>query len=79
MNKAEMIAGLQEEYQNWLALLDQVGLEYMDQPDVAGNWSIKDIVAHLTGWRRRTVARIQAAQHGDPGAADSLAGTSANR
>ena len=66
MNKAEMIAGLQEEYQNWLALLDQVGLEYMDQPDVAGNWSIKDIVAHLTGWRRRTVARIQAAQHGDP-------------
>ena len=39
MNKAEMIVGLQEEYQNWLALLDQVGLEYMDQPDVAGNWS----------------------------------------
>jgi hypothetical protein len=38
----------------------------MDQPGVAGFWSIKDVVAHLTGWRRRTVARLQAAQLGLP-------------
>jgi hypothetical protein len=38
----------------------------MDQPGIAGHWSIKDIVAHLTGWRRRTVARLQAAGRGDP-------------
>ena len=38
----------------------------MDQPGVAGAWSIKDIVAHLSGWRRRTVARLQAAQRGEP-------------
>jgi hypothetical protein len=66
MNKAELIAGLQREYQGWQELVDQIGLEHMDQPGVAGHWSIKDIVAHLTGWRRRTVARLQAAGHGDP-------------
>jgi hypothetical protein len=66
MNKAEFIDGLQEEYKGWQELLDQIGPERMDQPDVAGGWSIKDIIAHLTGWRRRTVARLQAAQHGDP-------------
>jgi hypothetical protein len=66
MDKADFIDGLQEEYKGWQALLDQIGLERMDQPGVAGGWSIKDIVAHLTGWRRRTVARLQAAQHGDP-------------
>ena len=66
MNKAELLTGLQEEYQNWQALLEQIGLEHMDQPGVAGHWSIKDIVAHLTGWRRRTVARLQAAGRGDP-------------
>jgi hypothetical protein len=66
MNKSELLAGLQEEYRNWLALLDQVGLDYMDQPGVAGHWSIKDIIAHLTGWRRRTVARLQAAGPGNP-------------
>jgi hypothetical protein len=66
VNKAELISGLQAEYQNWQALLDQIGIAPMDQPGVAGPWSFKDIVAHITGWRRRTVARLQAAQRGEP-------------
>ena len=33
------------------------------------DWSIKDIVAHLTTWRRRTVGRLRAAQDGEPVAA----------
>ncbi len=66
MNRSELIAGLKEEYRGWQALLEQIGTEHMAQPGVAGHWSIKDIVAHLTGWRRRTVARLQAAQRGDP-------------
>lgn len=66
MNKSELLNGLNEEYRNWQALLDEIGIEHMDQPGVAGSWSIKDIVAHLTGWRRRTVARFQAVQRGEP-------------
>jgi hypothetical protein len=66
MNKTELIAGLKEEYRDWQTLLDQIGPENMEQPGVTGHWSIKDIVAHLTGWRRRTVARLQAAGRGDP-------------
>jgi hypothetical protein len=65
MNKSEFLAGLREEYQQWEALLDQIGEARMNQPGVAADWSIKDIVAHLTGWRRRTVARLQAAQRGE--------------
>lgn len=65
MNKSEFLNGLREEYQQWEALLDQIGEERMDQPGVAADWSIKDIVAHLTGWRRRTIARLQAAQRGE--------------
>ncbi|MEZ4635629.1 MAG: ClbS/DfsB family four-helix bundle protein [Caldilineaceae bacterium] len=60
MSKAELLHGLQAEYQQWLALLDEIGPERMDIPGVAGDWSIKDIVTHITGWRRRTVARLQA-------------------
>ncbi len=66
MKKSELLNGLQEEYQQWEALLDQIGPARMDQPGVTGHWSIKDIVAHLTGYRRRTVARLQAAQRGEP-------------
>jgi hypothetical protein len=66
VDKAELLNGLREEYRNWQALLDDIGVERMDQPGVTGEWSVKDIVAHLTGWRRRTVARLQAAQRGEP-------------
>ena len=38
----------------------------MDQPGVAGQWSVKDVVAHLASWRKRTVARLQAAARGAP-------------
>lgn len=66
MNKADLLRELQEEYQIWQALLDQIGSARMDQPGVAGSWSIKDIVAHLTGWRRRTVGRLLALEGGQP-------------
>ena len=66
MNKSELLNELQKEYGQWKALLDQIGPARMDQPGVTGHWSIKDIVAHLTGWRRRTVARLQAAQRSEP-------------
>jgi hypothetical protein len=65
MNKSELLDGVRQEYQDWEALLNQIGEARMDQPGAAADWSIKDIVAHLTGWRRRTVARLQAAQRGE--------------
>src|SRR3954453_196876 len=57
----QLIASLQSEQAAWLALLDEIGEENMTQPEVAGGWSIKDIVAHITGGRRRTVLRFRAA------------------
>src|SRR5438067_12800425 len=60
-SKKQLLAEMQSEQAAWLALLDEIGEENMTQPEVAGGWSIKDIVAHITGWRRRTVLRFQAA------------------
>ena len=60
ISKAQLLAELDDENAAWLALLDGIGTANMLQPEVAGGWSIKDIVAHLTGWRRRTVQRFQA-------------------
>jgi hypothetical protein len=66
LNKSELLNWLQEEYWQWEAFLDQIGPARMDQPGVNGDWSIKDVVAHLNGWQPRLIARIQAAQHGEP-------------
>jgi hypothetical protein len=65
MSKAELISDLQAQNQQWEGLLALIGEGRMDQPGVAGHWSIKDIVAHLMSWRRRTVARLQAAARGE--------------
>ena len=66
MTKSELLDWLQKEYQQWEVFLDQIGAVRMDQPGVNDNWSMKDIVAHLTGWNRWLVARLHAAQRGEP-------------
>src|SRR5215211_4316316 len=65
MNKSELLHWLQEENRQWEALLDQIDSTRMNQGGVAGYWSIKDIVAHLTGWNHGLVTNIQAAQRGE--------------
>src|SRR5438067_12907080 len=64
MDKSQLANGLREKDQQWRAVLDEIGLTRMDQPGVNGDWSMKDIVAHLTGWNRKLLADMQAAQRG---------------
>jgi hypothetical protein len=66
MKKSELLDWLREEYRQWEAFLDQVGTARMEQPGVNGDWSMKDIVAHLTGWNRWLVLRLQAAGRSEP-------------
>jgi len=67
MKKSELLDWLREEYQQLEALLNQIDPAQMDQPGVNGDWSMKDMVAHLYyGWQPRLIARIQAAQRGEP-------------
>jgi hypothetical protein len=60
LSKTQLLDSMRHEQAAWEALLDEIGEAHMTQPEVAGGWSIKDIVAHLTGWRRRSVRRFQA-------------------
>ena len=66
MEKSELIDWLQAENRQWQALLAQIDLPGMDQPGVNGDWSMKDMVAHLTGWNRWLVIRMRAAQSDEP-------------
>jgi hypothetical protein len=66
MRRAELVSQLNSEQDSWQDLLAEIGEDRMDEPGVAGEWSIKDIVAHLTAWRRRTVRRLEAAATGQP-------------
>jgi hypothetical protein len=60
ISKTQFLSELQDEQAAWEALLSAIDDARMTEPGVAGEWSIKDIIAHLTGWRKRTVSRLQA-------------------
>jgi hypothetical protein len=37
----------------------------MERPGATDNWSFKDVVAHLSGWRARTINRLEAELGGE--------------
>src|SRR5215470_13057133 len=51
------------EHQAFLATIPR---ERMTEPGATGHWSVKDVIAHVTAWRSRTVARLEAAAAGQP-------------
>lgn len=66
MHKTNSRHWLQTEIDQWHALLDEVGAARPDQPGVAGDWSVKDLVVHLAGWHSHLTLRLMAAQLGNP-------------
>jgi hypothetical protein len=64
MSKAALLDQIERERLIWEQLLRAVGEDRMEQPGATGEWSFKDVVAHLNGWRTRTLARLEAARTG---------------
>jgi hypothetical protein len=61
--KKQIITTLREEFRRWEELLDGIDEEQITAPQLSGNWSIKDVIAHLWAWQQRSVARMEAAVH----------------
>lgn len=55
MNKAELIEALNREREKILDLLEAVPEEDYEKPGVAGEWSLKDLIAHLSLWEGEVV------------------------
>ena len=64
MNKQELIAYLSDERAKLEAVLARVKPEQMMQAGVCGDWSVKDIVAHLAVWTSREVTVLFQAERG---------------
>lgn len=64
MDKQALLDKVRRETEIWEAFLDEVGEQHMEIPGATGDWTFKDVVAHLSGWRARTIERLQAGQTG---------------
>jgi hypothetical protein len=59
--KTQILAALKEEFERWDKLLAGLSVEQITAPRFIGDWSIKDLVAHLMAWQIRSIARLEAA------------------
>lgn len=64
--KAEALAAIAREREAWTALVAEVGEGRMLEPGPMGQWTFKDLAAHLTGWRVRSLDRLESAARGEP-------------
>jgi hypothetical protein len=64
--RATLIERIDAIRERWRRLVIDVGGDRVEEPGVMGDWTFKDVAAHLTAWRRRTVQRLEAAARGEP-------------
>ena len=64
--KGRVLEAIDREREDWEATLAEVGEARMLEPGAMGDWTFKDLVAHLTGWRAHGLRRLEAAANGQP-------------
>src|SRR2546421_13130227 len=52
MNKHEFINTMRSERAQWDALLGEMGAANMTKPGAAGDWCIKDLIAHISAYEK---------------------------
>lgn len=62
--KATRIKQIRESYRQFEALLAPLSEEQLTTPNVNGDWSVKDNLAHLTAWHEYLLSRLQALREG---------------
>ncbi len=65
MTKSRLLATLRSKRAEWDAVLAEVPVGQMDEPGAAGDWSVKDIVAHLTYHERWFADRLHETLRGE--------------
>jgi hypothetical protein len=64
LNKREFIDTLHKEQTEWMALVAEVGDSRMTLPGAAGDWCMKDVVAHVSAYEKWLVDLFAAVKRG---------------
>lgn len=65
MNQEELLDALEEEHEHFLESIDGLSDEELEEPGVYLDWSIKDIVAHITMWEGELIKLLWQARQGE--------------
>jgi hypothetical protein len=61
-----LAARVRADRQVWRDLVAEVGRERMLEPGPMGEWTFKDMAAHLAGWRNARIPMLEAISRGEP-------------
>lgn len=64
MNKSEILTALRANRDSLLNALDGLSDAAMQEPGVIDDWSVKDILTHITAWEAELVTRLAQAKQG---------------
>ncbi|HKZ71248.1 MAG TPA: ClbS/DfsB family four-helix bundle protein [Anaerolineales bacterium] len=64
MNKSELISTLEASRKTLLVTIDGLSDEEMTTPGVMGDWSVKDLLSHITAWEAELVTMLAQARQG---------------
>jgi hypothetical protein len=62
--REELLREIEAERAAWQALTREVGEERMEEPGPMGDWTFKDLTAHLVLWGDWMIARVEAGPGG---------------
>jgi hypothetical protein len=65
MNKATFLETLHTERTYWESLLKQVGEDRLTLSGVSGEWSVKDVIAHIMSYEQYILDRLRETLRGD--------------
>ena len=66
LTTAQLLEVMRTARSNWEALLAEVGEARLTEPGVEGNWSLKDIIAHITYYETWAADNVMAFRRGEP-------------
>ena len=62
----QLLAVMRTARSNWDALVAEAGEARLTEPGVEGDWSLKDIIAHITYFETWAADNVMAFRRGDP-------------
>lgn len=78
MSKAQLVETLRAERARWEALIAQLDEQALTQEGVDGDWSIKDVIAHLMGYEKWMASNLNPAVEPPPDFPPELDASSAD-
>lgn len=64
--KQDALNAVDADERQWSQLVEAVGLENMEVPGAMGDWTFKDLAAHVNGWRESSLNRLESDLTGAP-------------